>query len=111
MEITTKRYKNCDLVKAVGRIDSNTAPALAEVMEKINSDGVFKIVFDMEEVDFMSSAGLRILTTTQKECKKFNRGELALAQISKRIYDALDLAGLTSLFAIYDDVKDAIGNI
>ncbi len=38
----------------------------------------YRIVFNMENVDFISSAGLRVLISTQKTCKRYNRGELAL---------------------------------
>lgn len=110
MEITTTRYKSCDLVKAAGRIDSNTAPKLAEVMNEVITDGIYKIVFNMEAVEYMSSAGLRVLISTQKECKK-HRGEVALTLVPKRIYEAMDLAGFVSLFAFYDDVTTAVGNI
>jgi anti-sigma B factor antagonist len=111
MEITTTEYKHCDLIKASGRIDSGTAPQLAETMDSITDRGRYKIVFDLADVEYMSSAGLRVLISTQKTCKRYNRGEIILACIPKRVYDALDLAGFIPLFRIYDDVTDAVGNI
>jgi anti-sigma B factor antagonist len=109
MEVTTTQYKHCDLVKVSGRVDSQTAPQLAEALDTITNGGRFKIVIDMSEIDFMSSAGLRVLINTQKNCKRFNRGEVVLAQVPERIYEALDLAGFVPLFAFYDDVTTAVG--
>jgi len=109
MEVTTTQYKHCDLVKATGRIDSFTAPQLAEVMDAITNDGRHKIVFDMGEVDYMSSAGLRVLISTQKACKRFNRGEIILSAVPRRIYEALDLAGFIPLFKLTDDPTSAVG--
>jgi anti-sigma B factor antagonist len=111
MEITTTRYKHSDLVKVTGRVDSFTAPKLAEVMELITESGRYKIVFDMAELEYMSSAGLRVLISTQKICKRYNRGEVVLACVPQRIYDALDLAGFVPLFKFYDDVTTAVGNL
>jgi len=111
MEITTTEYKHCDLIKASGRIDSGTAPQLAEAMDVITDRGRYKIVFDLSDVDYMSSAGLRVLISTQKTCRRYNRGEIVLACAPKRVYDALDLAGFVPLFKMYDDVTDAVGNI
>jgi anti-sigma B factor antagonist len=111
MEVTTTEYKNCDLVEVSGRVDSATAPQLAEAMEAITESGRYKIVFDMTNVEYMSSAGLRILISTQKTCKRYNRGEIVLACIPQRVYDALDLAGFIPLFTISDDVTEAVGNI
>ena len=110
MEVSTTSYKHCDLVKASGRVDSATAPQLAEAMEAITESGRYKIILDMEEVEFMSSAGLRVLISTQKNCKRYNRGEIILAVVPQRIYEALDLAGFVPLFKFYDNVLDAVGS-
>ena len=110
MEITTQQYKHCDLVKAKGRIDSYTAPQLAETFNKVTNVGRYKIAFDMSELDFLSSAGLRVLINTQKECKRYNRGELVLVNIPENIYAALDLAGFIPLFKIFNDVLTAVGS-
>ncbi len=111
MDITTTQYKHSDLVKVIGRVDSFTAPKLAEVMEAITESGRYKIVFDMTGLEYMSSAGLRVLISTQKTCKRYNRGEIVLACVPQRIYDALDLAGFVPLFKFYDDVTAAVGNL
>jgi anti-sigma B factor antagonist len=109
MKTEITQYKHCDLVKASGRIDSATSPQLSDVMEKITDSGRFKIVFDMSGVEYMSSAGLRILISTQKTCKRYNRGEIVLALVPKRIYEALELAGFVPLFKFFDNVLDAVG--
>ncbi len=109
LEVTTKQFKRCDLVKATGRVDSNTAPQLAEAFDAINDAGRFKIVFDMSEVEYISSAGLRVMINVQKTCKRWNRGEMVLAGVPERIYGALNLAGFVPLFSIYDDTAEAVG--
>jgi len=111
MEVTTTQYKRCDVVKATGRIDSATAPKLAEALDAITGAGRYKIVLDLSEVEFMSSAGLRVLISTQKNCKRYNRGELVLSIVPKRIYDALELAGFVPLFKFYDNTLDAVANL
>jgi len=110
MEVTTNQYKHCDLIKAKGRIDSATASLLAAAAEAITNAGHYKIVFDMSEVEYMSSAGLRVLISTQKTCKRYNRGEVVLALVPKRIYDALELAGFVPLFRFFDDITAAVGS-
>jgi anti-sigma B factor antagonist len=111
METTHTQYKHCDLVKAQGRIDSATAPQLAKALDDITGAGRYKIILDLSEVDFMSSAGLRILISTQKTCHRYNRGEIVLAAVPKRIHDALELAGFIPLFKFYDTILDAVGSI
>jgi anti-sigma B factor antagonist len=110
MEVTTKQFKRSDLVKATGRIDSQTAPQLAEFFDAITEADRFKIVFDMSDVEFLSSAGLRVLINVQKTCKRWNRGELVLANVTQRIQETLDLAGFVPLFRFSDDVLEAVGS-
>ena len=110
MEVTTKEYKSSDLITVNGRIDSYSAPQLAETLDGLVSNGHYKIVLDMSAVEFMSSAGLRVMISTQKGCKKHKNGELVLAAVPDRICKALDLAGFTPMFSIFDDTMDAVGH-
>jgi len=110
METKTTSYKHCDLVKVVGRVDSATAPKFSEALESLTQEGRFKLILDFSGLDFISSAGLRVLINTQKTCKRYNRGEVVLATVPANIFAALDLSGFTSLFQIFDDVTNAVGN-
>ncbi len=110
MELSTTQYKRCDLVKASGRIDSATAPQLQDEFNKIMDENRFHIVFNMENVDFISSAGLRVLISTQKTCKRYNRGEIILSNLPETINATLDLAGFKSFFTIFDSEIDAVGS-
>ena len=49
MEITTREFKRCVLVEVSGRIDSNTAPDLADTLDAITESGNYNIVFDMSD--------------------------------------------------------------
>jgi anti-sigma B factor antagonist len=110
MDISTKRYKRCDLVTLKGRVDSTTSPQLSETLDAINKDGRYKIVIDMSGVEFMSSAGFRALLSGQRNCKRYNRGEIVLASLQVRVNEALELAGFTELFQAFEDVTAAVGH-
>jgi anti-sigma B factor antagonist len=109
MEVTNTRYKHCDLLKVVGKVDSYTAPDLTKAIEALNNESRFKIALDLSELEYMSSAGFRALLVGQRNCKRFNRGEIVLALVPKRIMDALELTGFTPLFKIFDDITSAVG--
>jgi anti-sigma B factor antagonist len=109
MAITTTEFKRCQLVKMDGRIDSNTGDDLLKVFNSLNENDHFKIVFDMSDIDFMSSKGWWVLIETQKACRRYNRGELVLAGVQDNILSSLDLVGMSHYFKIYDDVVSAVG--
>ena len=110
MEISNTQYKHCDVVKVSGRVDSATSPQLAEVIAKINDTGRYKIVMDFTDLDFISSAGLRVLIAGLKNSRRYNRGDLVLAGLPENILSVFDLAGFTSIFKIYGDVITAVGS-
>jgi anti-sigma B factor antagonist len=110
MEISVKQYKHCDLLSVQGKVDSYTAPDLTKAIESLNDNGQFKIVLDLSELEYMSSAGFRALLIGQRNCKRYNRGEIVLASVPKKICDALELTGFTPLFRMFDDVTSAVGS-
>jgi anti-anti-sigma factor len=110
MEVTTQQFKHCAVLTVTGRVDSFTAPKLNEALEALNKENVFKIVIDIGGLEYMSSAGFRTLLVGQRNSKRYNRGEIVLANVPKRIYEALDLTGFTPLFKIFDNLTAAVGN-
>ena len=109
MEITTTAYNRCDVIKMAGRVDTYTAPKLQEAMDELIDDGHFNLVFDMSEVEFLSSKGLWVLTETQKKAKK-NKGKLVLAHTNEKIRGSFELVGMGGYFDIFDDMTAAVGS-
>jgi anti-sigma B factor antagonist len=111
MEVSVTQFKRCDMIKVTGRINSQTAPQLADALKGILDREQHRIVFDMSGVDFISSAGLRVLIEAQKACKRWNRGEVVLACAPQQIYETLDLAGFVPLFHFFDSTVEAVGSL
>jgi len=108
MEIKTTEFKRCTMIKTSGRIDGSNAQELAQALKTITSKGMYNIVFDMSEVNFVASAGWWVLIDIQKTCKP--SGELVLVKVEKGIKDSLNLVGMGSYFRTYDDVTTAVGD-
>jgi anti-sigma B factor antagonist len=109
MEVETTSYKRCDVVTASGRVDSNTAPEFEKTLKKVIEGGQHNVILELSDVDFMSSAGLRSMVSSLKACKS-GGGDLVLAAPSSRVVEVMQLAGLTSLFTVFDDVTAAVGS-
>ena len=110
MQIETKQYTRVDLVELGGRIDSNTAADLEAAFKAITDAKRFRVVVDMQDLEYISSRGLRALISTLKETRRWNRGDLRLCNVPERIAGVLDMAGLTPLFQIFDSAVDAVGS-
>jgi anti-sigma B factor antagonist len=110
MEITSQHFKHCDLLSVKGKVDSFTAPDLIRAIEALNKSNRFRIILDLNKLEYMSSAGFRAILLGQRNCKRYNRGEIVLASVPKKVLDALELTGFTPLFKIFDEIIPAVGN-
>lgn len=108
MEITTQEIKHVELITVKGRVDSVEAVRLAKALESASRRGKHKIVVDMSEVEYMSSAGFRALGDAQRNSQRHQRGEVILAQVPASIHEALELVGFTEYFHIEDSVLAAL---
>jgi anti-anti-sigma factor len=108
--IEIHELKRCILVTLHGRIDSSKAPTVEAKLKEMIDAGHYRFVVDMSEVEFVSSAFLRVLISASKTVRRFNRGDIYLAALSARIKDVFDLAGLLPLFKLYDTQVDAVGS-
>jgi anti-anti-sigma factor len=108
--IETHELKRSILITLHGRIDSSKAPMVEAKLKEMIDAGHYRFVVDMSEVEFVSSAFLRVLISASKTVRRFNRGDIYLAALSARIKDVFDLAGLLPLFKLYDTQVEAVGS-
>ncbi len=109
MEISTKEMKRVSLLTVSGRIDSSTAPDFDKALQSLINANRTQIIVDMKDVEYLSSAGLRSLVSAVKSAKS-GGGDVRLSQPSKRVREVMDLAGLNSIFTLYDDPVEAVGS-
>ncbi len=109
VEILVTEMNRADLVQIEGRVDSSNAEKLQIALEQQIDKGVVNLVVDLEKVDYMSSAGLRTLVSALKRVKK-DGGDLRICAPSERVQEVLELAGLTSIFEVFDDQVTAVGS-
>lgn len=107
MEITVKPLKQVDIIKVSGRIDSATAPEFENALKGLLDRGRKKIVIDCQNLEYISSAGLRAMLAALKSAKS-NGGNVVLAQANERVRDTLALVGFQTLFLQYTDIVDAV---
>ncbi|MBP9501054.1 MAG: STAS domain-containing protein [Candidatus Promineofilum sp.] len=106
--IQVEDLKRVELVKVSGRIDSSNVAQFDNVLKEV-AGRKSNIVLDMSGVDYISSAGLRAMISLLREVKK-QRGDVRLAAPSERVVEVLQLAGLDSLFEVYDSEVAAVGS-
>ena len=94
MNLKTKKNGTTLNVIVSGRVDTATAPELeAEVKPQL--DGVTSLILDFKDVNYVSSAGLRVLLSLQK--KMMTQGEMKLLNVSAAVNDVFEVTGFDEI--------------
>lgn len=108
MEITTREINHVELIAIKGRVDSEQSGGLTKALEAASRRGKHRIVVDMSQVEYMSSAGFRALGDAQRNSHRHKQGEVVLANVPAQIHQALEIVGFTEYFHIEDSVAAAL---
>ena len=97
MNINIERENGKALMKIEGRLDTTTAP---ELEKAINDEGeaLKSLVLDFNGVDYISSAGLRVLLTAQKKMNA--QGNMELRCVSEAVMDVFEMTGFADILVI-----------
>ena len=80
-----------------GRVDTTTAPELEQEI-KSSLDGVTELTLDMKELDYISSAGLRVLLAAQKLMNK--QGEMTIRNVNETVMEIFEVTGFSDILTI-----------
>ena len=97
MQISQNQAAEKLTLTIVGRIDTTTAPSLETVINSMD-DGVKDLVLDMKGVEYISSAGLRVLLAAQKKMSKI--GTLKLTGVCDAVMEVFEMTGFTDILVI-----------
>ena len=97
--MTLEIKKNADeiVLEVSGRIDAVTAPALEKEINE-NLDGIKNLVFDLKSLEYISSAGLRVLLSTQKKVQQI--GNMKLKNVCEEVMEVLEMTGFADILTI-----------
>ena len=96
MRIEKKSEGNVLVISLDGRLDTNTSHDLEK--EVASLDGVFSLIFDFERLDYISSAGLRVLLSCQKRMEK--QGTMVVKKANEDVKEVFDITGFSNIITI-----------
>ena len=93
-----KKQDGTELVVALeGRLDTMTAPELDQELQG-NLGGITKLTFDLTGLEYVSSAGLRVLLSAQKVMNK--QGKMIVKNVNEQIMEVFEVTGFTDILTI-----------
>lgn len=97
MEIRVNKNGAALALSVEGRIDTTTAPQLEAELKK-ELGGVTELLMDFSGVEYISSAGLRVLLSTQKVMNR--QGRMTLSHVSEAVMEIFEVTGFSDILTI-----------
>ncbi len=98
MEIIKTVNDNATDIALVGRLDTTTAPDLEKELKELFEQGVSQLTLNFEQLDYISSAGLRVLLFAQKSLSE--NGKMTIRNVKPEIMEVFDITGFTDILKI-----------
>jgi anti-sigma B factor antagonist len=109
MDVSFKTSENIVIITIEGSIDSKTAGVLqSQILGKVSETN--NVLLDLYKVDFVSSAGLRVLLLIYRQIKSKN-GKVILVGVSDEIRDVMSMTGFINFFRIADTIDSALNSL
>jgi anti-sigma B factor antagonist len=107
MEVDEKKENGVYILVLKGRLDSNTSDQFGEKLYSLIQAGENKLVLDLAGVDYISSAGLRVIIKSVKDLKR-NDGKLCLCSMKDYIREVFDLSGIATILPIHPTLEESL---
>ena len=97
MTITKNQDGSKLTIQLDGRLDTGTAPQLDKDLKE-SLEGITELIMDFEKLSYVSSAGLRVILSTQKKMNK--QGKMIIQNVNQTIMDVFEVTGFVDILTI-----------
>ena len=109
MEITTRETGDVMVVDLSGRLDTQTSGSAADELNRVTELGKTKILLNLSNLEFISSAGLRVLLRTAKLVQGAN-GKLMVCHANGVVKEVMELSGFESFLQMHETEENALAD-
>jgi len=107
VEVVESEVKGILVVKLSGRLDAASSPLLERKINSSLEGDRLKLLLNFEGVDYLSSAGMRLLLNLTKKLKS-KQGRVAIAGVRPDVMEVIKMAGFDHILDIYSDEQGAL---
>lgn len=97
MTVEIKKKTNELVLEITGRLDTTTAPSLDKILNE-NFDNLKSLILDFKGLEYISSAGLRVLLSAQKKINKF--GTMKVVNVDESVMEVFEITGFADILTI-----------
>ena len=107
LEILENKVGDVCILKIKGRLDAVSTPQSEKTVFEYINNGNYKLLLDFSQVDYISSAGMRMLLSSTKKLKALS-GKLILCQINAGVMDVLKMSGFDHVLELAKNEEEAL---
>jgi anti-anti-sigma factor len=107
MEINHKQEGGIVYITITGRLDADSALEAEKVVSDALGGDTKKLLFDLGGLDYLSSAGLRVLLSAAKELRRIE-GKIVLCALTQFVKEIFEVSGFEALIPIEDSVESGV---
>jgi anti-sigma B factor antagonist len=107
MEIIEEKHEGITVFKIDGRLDSKTSSDFEEKIFNSSKDGTRNMIFNFKDLEYISSAGLRVILKATKEMKR-SSGLIVLCCMRDYVKEVFEIAGFDTFLSITETFNDAL---
>jgi anti-sigma B factor antagonist len=107
MEITHEKNGEILIISVSGMLDASNYQTLDEFVQGHITAGACSFIFNLEDLEYMSSAGVRVFIKTYRTLAS-GKGMIAFSNLQPFVLEIFDIAGLSGRFQIYPDNESAM---
>lgn len=108
MDIATRTEGAVARIAFTGHLDTNTSPQAQEALDAMVAGGARTVVLDCTALDYISSAGLRVLLGTVKRLER-DGGTLHLFGLNESVREVFDISGFSTILKVFGTEAEALG--
>jgi anti-anti-sigma factor len=107
MEFAQEQAGNVVIARLIGRLDSSAASSAEENLTRALGGGTPRLAIDLSQLDYISSAGLRVLLVVAKKVQQAN-GKLVMFGLVPNVREVFSVSGFDKILSIKPDAASAI---
>jgi anti-sigma B factor antagonist len=107
MQMNWKAIGDVEVICPCGRLDAYSSGEIENKLNSLIDSARVQLVVSFEELEYISSSGLRVLLATLKRVRK-QHGDIRLSGLKSQVREVFDMAGFSQLFTILENEKTAV---
>lgn len=109
MDIKTTESGDVRILEVQGHLDTNTSPEAESSINALIDAGATKLLINFAAVEYISSAGLRVLLATAKKLKGAG-GDLRICNLNATVQEVFDISGFSSILTVSSNQEEALAS-